>query len=273
MTLKSRTGGPRVVPLGSKWLIGVFMLFSFNLNLQAPEDSYGYVLPAEQIIHFMADNASRYKTLVITQFTQQEIGQDSKGKAFKLFREKIWMQAPNRYHAELLNEDRTSREVPDVAFRRLLLADSPDNFMQLLLNMGIDLETVSYTKVDGIIAYRIGNAEPTSPKILIEKERFLPLSLSYWSLGSRAGALIDVTFQDYREVDKGWYPFEISYASDRWPDEVYTVLSILPNGPFDSSVFSSTTSGPRQERSLEEEGLSDEERLKKIIEKFEERYQ
>lgn len=271
MTLKDRSGGPRLFPPWSKWFIGVFILFS--INLQATEKSFGYILPAEQIIRFMADNASRYKTLVITQFTQQEKGDALEGKTFELFREKIWMQAPNRYHAQVLDEDRVRREVPDVAFRRLLLADSPDSFMHLLLTMGIDLDTVSYTKVDGIIAYRIGEADPTSPKILIEKERFLPLRLSYWSFGTRAGALIDVTFQDYREVDKGWYPFEITFASDRWPDEVYTVLSILPNGPFDSSVFSSPMSGSRPDRPPEGEGLSDKERLKKIIQKFEERYQ
>ena len=255
----------------SKWLVGVFMLFSFNL--QASEKSFGYVLPAEQIIKFMAANASRYKTLVITQFTQQEKGQALDVKIYELFREKIWMQAPNRYHAEVLDGGRVRREGPDVAFRRLLLADSPDSFMQLLLNMGIALDTVSYTKVEGVVAYRIGNKEPTSPKILIEKERFLPLRLSYWSIGTHAGALIEVKFQDYREVDKGWYPFEITYSSDRWPDEVYTLLTILPNGPFDSSIFSSPISGSHPDRPTEGEGLSDEERLKKIIKKFEERYQ
>lgn len=242
--------------------------------LEVPERCLAYVLPTEQLVQFLAVNASKFKTLVITQFTQQEKGSSLEGKFFELFREKIWMQAPNRYRAEVLSEGRVRREVPDVAFRRLFLADSPDNFMQLLLNMGIDLETVAYARVDGIVAYRIGNAEPAGPKILIEKERFLPLQLSYWSIGTHAGALINVRFQDYREVDKGWYPFEITYASDRWPDEVYTILSILPNGPFDPSVFSSPMPGSRPDQPAEKgEGLSDEERLKRIIQKFEERYQ
>ena len=262
----------RVFSGWSKTIIGIFILSIMSLGV--PEKCIGYVLPAEQLVQFMAANASKFKTLVITQFTQQETGPSLEGKTFELFREKIWMQAPNRYHAEVLSEGKVRREVPDVAFRRLLLADSQKNLIGLLLNMGIDLETVAYTKVDGIVAYRIGNAEPASPKILIEKERFLPLRLSYWSIGTHAGALMEVRFQDYREVDKGWYPFEITYTSDRWPDEIYTILGILPNGPFDSSVFSSPMLRTRPDQPADKgEGLSDDERLKQIIQKFEERYQ
>jgi len=44
------------------------------LSLGVSEKSLGYVLQAEQIVPFMAANASKFKTLVITQFTQQEKG-------------------------------------------------------------------------------------------------------------------------------------------------------------------------------------------------------
>ncbi len=272
MSSKCYSDCRRVIFGWSKCFIAVFMLFCLNLGV--PAKSLGYVLQAEQLIRFMAVNSSKFKTLVITQFTQQEKRHSTEGLSFEIFREKIWMQAPGRFHSRVLNEDRGRREVPDKAFRRFLLAGSSESFTQLLLEMGINLEAVAFTRIDGIIAYRIGDAAPGSPKILIEKERFLPLQLVYWSIGDRAGALVEVTFKDYREVDKGWYPFEITHTSERWPNETYTILTILPNTPFDPSVFSSPMSGATPVQSPEgDEGLSDKERLKRIIQKFEDRYQ
>jgi hypothetical protein len=256
----------------SKCLIGFFMLISLSLGV--PAKSLGYVLQAEQIIPFMAANASKFKTLVITQFTQQENRESTEVLTFELFREKIWMEAPGRFHSSVISEDKGGREVPDAAFRRLLLADSSESFTELLLEMGINLEAVAFTRIDGIIAYRIGDAAPGSPKILIEKKRFVPLRLIYWSIGDRAGAPVEVTFKDYREVDKGWYPFEITHSSERWPNEVYSILTILPNTPFDPSVFTSPISGATTDQPTEGgEGLSTEERLKRIIQKFEDKYQ
>jgi hypothetical protein len=246
---------------------------SFALSPKSPEQSLGYVLPADQLVQLMAANASKFKTLVITQLTQQEKDDSPEGRELEVFREQIWMQAPARYQSKVLNEDRERREAPNVVFRRLFLANSPESFMQLLPEMGINLDQVSYTRADGTVAYMIGNAEPGTPKLIIEKERFLPLRLTYRAIGDLPGALIDVRFKDYREVDHGWYPFEITYASDRWPNEIYTLLTILPNGPFDPSVFSTPMSDFSKGKASEQgEGLSDEERLKQMIQKFEDKY-
>lgn len=259
----------------TRWLkcfIGTSIFIVFCLG--GPAKSLGYVLPSEQLVKLMTVNASKFQTLVITQFTEQVKGQPSEGLSFELFREKIWMQAPSRFYSKVLNEGERAREVPDVTYRRLLLADSAESFMQLLIQMGINLEEVAFTRMDGVVAYRIGGAAPGSPKILIEKERFLPLQLTYWSIGDRAGALVKVTFKDYREVDKGWYPFEITHTSERWANETYKILTILPNTPFDPSVFSSPRSGITSEESSERDGgLSEEERLRRVIQKFEEKYQ
>ena len=255
----------------SKYFIGAFMLLVLGLGVQAK--SFGYVLQAEQLIQLMTVNASKFQMLVITQFTEQAKGQPTEVGTFQLFREKIWMQAPGRFQSKVLNEGHEGRDVPDMAYRRLLLADNSGSFMQLLIQMGINLEAIAFTRMEGVVAYRIGDAAPDSPKILIEKERFVPLQLTYWSIGDRAGALVKVTFKDYREVDKGWYPFEITHSSERWSNERYTILTILPNTPFDPSVFSSPMSGVISDQSSENDrGLSDEERLKRVIKKFEEKY-
>lgn len=265
----------RCLPMFHRGLIfAIGVSIPLALGLRYPEQSLGYVLPANQLVQLMAANASKFKTLVITQMTQQEKDDASEGPEINVFREQIWMQAPGRYQSKVLNEDWERREAPNVAFRRLFLSNSPENFMQLFLEMGIDLEQVAYTRVDGVVAYRIGSAEAGTPKLIIEKERFLPLQLTYWAIGDHAGALVDVKFKDYREVDHGWYPFEITYSSDRWSNETYTLLTILPNGPFDPSVFSTPMTGSHKEKASEKnEGLSNDERLKQIIKKFEDKYQ
>jgi hypothetical protein len=271
MSLKRKFDCRRMIQRIITFSIGVSM--PFFLGLGHPGQSLGYVLPAEQLVQLMAENAVKFKTLVITQLTQREKDSSPGGREIEVFREQIWLQAPARYRSKVLNEDRDRQAAPNVAFRRLLLANSPETFVQLLLEMGINLDQVAYTRVDGIVAYRIGNAETGTPKLVIEKERFLPLQLTYRAIGDHAGALVDVRFKDYREVDHGWYPFEITYSSDRWPKETYTLLTILPNGPFDPSVFSAPISDLSKGKTSEkDEGLSDEERLKQIIQKFEEKY-
>ena len=76
----------------------------FVLRLECPEQSLGYVLPANQLVQLMAANASKFKTLVITQLTQQEKNDSPEGKELEVFREQIWMQAPARYQSKVLNE-------------------------------------------------------------------------------------------------------------------------------------------------------------------------
>jgi len=138
-----------------------FLIFS-TLTLMVNEKSHGYIMPAEQLIGFMTSNFSNFKTLVIIQSNQQ--GNQGHENPETVFKEQIWMKSPNLFHSKVLDQDVSRSEVPDITYRQLLIANKKDNIERLLSRMGINLQSVAFTRIDGIIAYRIGDKGSESPK-------------------------------------------------------------------------------------------------------------
>lgn len=231
----------------------------------------GYIMPAEQIIDFMAKNFSKFKTLIFTQSTQQQ-DEEAEGDG-RVFEEKIWMKSPSFFHSEVIDRDVERAAEPASAYRQLLIANNGQRLSRLLSKMGIDVRSVAFTRIDGQVAYRIGDKEPDSPKILIEKDRFLPLLLIYRLPGQIFKESIRVRFKDYRKMDRGWYPFEIIYFDGQRIREVYTIQTLRLNVPIDKDFFASPRAkvqpGEPQETP---KGSPEEERLKDVIKKFEEKY-
>ena len=161
-----------------------------------------------------------------------------------------------------------------MAYRQLLIANQTQRIGQILSGMGINLELVGFTRIDGVIAYRIGDKAPESPKILIEKERFLPLLIIYRSIENLTHNVIRVRFNDYRKLQEGWYPFEITYSLGQKFRETYSIQSLQANEPIDIQIFYSAEGEPYPSGVPEKKQEDpDEERLKKIIKTFEKKYQ
>ena len=230
-----------------------------------------YIMPAEQIVGFMAANFSKFKTLIITQSIQQE-GQNIKERGGE-FKEKVWVKSPDFIYSKSL--DRTGgRDVhPDIAYRRLFIANSVKRLMRLLTDVEINLQLVALTRIDDVIAYRIGDKEPHRSKILIEKKRFIPLYLEYGSPENVAGDMIRIRFLDYRKVEQGWYPFEITYSSGDKISQRYIVHTIQANEPVDPSIFDPSMIKSDPGKALDKNlSPQEEKRLRKILETFEEKY-
>lgn len=228
-------------------------------------------MPAEQLIDFMARNFSKFNSLILMQTTRQE--NQEIGGIIKTFEEKIWMKSPSLVHSKVLYKNVERVAEPATHYRRLLMANSGESLMQLLSNMGINLQSVAFTRLDGVIAYRIGDKAPEGPKLLIEKERFLPLLLRYRLSEYSLGRTITVRFLDYRELVGGWYPFEITCSYGDHIIETYIIHNLQANVPFDPALFDEPGTKPRQEEATEK-GLPapEEERLQQIIKTFEEKY-
>jgi hypothetical protein len=194
--------------------------------------SYGYVMPAEQLLGFMADNFADIQTAVIVQSTLKT-EQDNE----KVFMEQVQLKSPNLFSIKVFDNTARGSRLPDMAYRQLLIANTSSRLQGILSMMGINLQAVSFTRIDGTIAYRIGKIEDNSPRLLIEKERFLPLLLIYKPGGEMSGDTVTVRFEDYRREDAGWLPFQITYSVNDEIREEYTIQSLQTNVPLNQSLL------------------------------------
>jgi hypothetical protein len=236
-------------PMMNFWRIKSFfkkIFFVLFITLIVNGNCYGYIMPAEQLLDFMAENFSNFKTMIIVQSTLQT-GPESE----KIFMEQIQMKSPDLFELKSLDRLAGRTGLPYMAYRQLLMANNRTRLEKLLSMMGINLEAVSLTRVDGVIAYQIGLKGDQSPKLLIEKERFLPLQLVYRMAGDASEEVVTVRFQDYRKEGKGWFPFQISYSVDNRIREEYSIQTLEINIPVYSSSLQTFEINPSQRQTLE----------------------
>ena len=259
----------------------MFVLLIAGMVFFMPVNCHAYIMPAEQLIGLMAANFSKFKTLVIKQSTHLMNLRDE-GVEIAL-EEKIWLNSSGFYRSELIgkpedqekmeDEIAAHRASTDMTFRRILMANDCETIMALLSGMGINLETVAFTRLDGVIAYRVGDKNPESPKLLIEKERFLPLFLSYRSLDDSGEKKLTVRFHDYRKTSKGLYPYKVVCFFGERIKETCFVNDLKANLPIVFQVPETHRGDPDQTREIEKRQENPEEkRLREAIRVLEEKY-
>ncbi len=254
----------------AKYLVGILLILV--PILMPAEKCVGYIIPAEQLIAFMAKNFSKFRTLVIVQSTQQK-DEKQEGEE-ESFMERVWVKSPDLCRSQVLDHPMGRVAEPDLDYRQLLMANEAQGLVQLLSNMGVNLHSVAFTRMDEVIAYRIGDKEPERPKILVDKDRFLPLLLVYRPSGQSVLETITVQFKDYKKLDEGWYPFQITYSDGKGLEEDYTVHTLQANVPIDPAVFVMPRNESLPDQASEPGRVRpEEERLREIIKKFEEKYQ
>ncbi len=202
--------------------------------------AHGYIMPAEQLLNMMSARFSRFHTVLLRQSTQLIAGGEEGGGALH-FEEKVWIRSPGTYRSRItaeIEEQEVSvaaiqalRLDIDCSYRRLLVANTSNNLSSYLREWGIDQETVSLTRVNGSIAWCIGKKAKEGPRLLVEKERFLPLLLNYRVPVGQGMRTIEVRFDDYRKIEKRWFPFKIKYFLDGELVESYVFLEAHFNVP------------------------------------------
>lgn len=262
---------------------------------------YAYVRPLDQILREVQKRFATLNTLIIEQATHVIESKDPLRE--RVFREKVWLKTPQYERTmemaapRLPNmgagapkanpesavktpnaQDLTSQEVrqpnPDALYRWILMANPKGELSAFLSELGIQIWDLGYDRCDGVVAYRVGAPNHGSPKLLVDKERFFPLLLSYMLPGDPEGRLVTVRFKDYRKNDAGWYPHEIDYALGDEPVEEYHVLNLTANAPIQTTFF---------ERKIEQTPIppkasassvnDDDQRLKAIMRNLEKKYQ
>jgi hypothetical protein len=240
-----------------------------------------YIMPIEQLMGFVAANFSNFETLVVSQSTRL-VDVRSQGPE-SVFQEKIWLKSPAFYFSESVYASENhgkeedghlgSRNSPDRSFRRLLMASDGRTIMEFLSEMGINLGSVTFSRFDGVIVYSIGDTAPESPKLLIEKERFLPLLLSYRLPADSGKRMVTVRFEGYRKMDKGWYPYQIVYSAGHDTEEHYSITELQINVPITQTLSIIPGPGTLPAGNSENEPKPEEEgRLKEVIETLKKKY-
>lgn len=229
-----------------------FFLFTCFFSMSS-DRCLGYILPYNQLISYMVKNSSEFKTMVITQTTWQKDERTEEGG--ESYQERIWMEAPDLFRSQVINQPNRWLMKPDTSFRSLLMADNDIQVKRLLTRMGINIHSTGLTRVEETVAYRIGGKDPDAPKIVIEKERFLPLVLTYSFPGDYDTVTITVLFSDYRRVDNGWYPFEITYFDPRGFRENYVIDTLQANVPIDPAIFDGATISYGPDQTLEQDEI------------------
>lgn len=228
------------------------MLLSLFIIVLVPSLCNSYMLPPAQIIELMANKFAAAKTLQITQLTKIT---DLNEEIEKVFGESISLMSPDIYRSEIAsqpgkrliirNRSRTLRiingevtydkESKGFLFHFLMLAQDPKQILECLEELGINLDMVSLTRFEDRIAYLIGDKEEGSPRLLVDKDLFLPLLLQYGNLLFRAS--------DYRElIEKMWYPYHIVYEFtganiEDYLKEEYRIKDVIVNPPIEESLF------------------------------------
>jgi hypothetical protein len=218
-----------------------------------PNGAVAYVMPSEQLLGFVADNFKKFKTISILQSTRL---MSSLGDEPALtFEERIWVQPPRFYRSQIvteieeegisLDEIQASRLDIDPGYRQLMAANSRQDLSNRLLAWGIDLSLVSLTRLDGTVAYAIGDyKDKTMPTLLIEKKRFLPILLRYPVSGRPGAEPVTLRFDDFRAVSGGWYPFRVDCLQGGELIERYLLLEAKFNVPLPPEVLKSGKMDP-----------------------------
>jgi hypothetical protein len=259
-----------------------------------PQHAQGYVMPGEQVLDLMAVNFSQFKTLVVTQTTRVTPHEKETGDT--VLEETIWFKAPGWYYSEIKAPPQgqgtgghnilSGLRRTDLVFRELLMANRGTALGRVLTHMGVNLGAVALTRFNGIIAYQVGDSEPETPSLLIEKERFLPLFLSYRLPGDSLREMVRVSFEDYRKLEEGWYPYKIEYVFGNEIKARYVVLHLEVNVPIGQPLIripeermppsikkEKSGSGSQQDEALEKAKADPHDaRLQEMIRRLREKY-
>ena len=115
------------------------LIIFMTLTLITGNRSHGYIMPAEQLVKFMAANFSKIRTLIITQSTRQT-GQEDEDTE-KAFKEQIWMRSPDLFHSKVIDQNGERGDLPDTIYRQLLIANNKERLENLLSRMGVNLQS------------------------------------------------------------------------------------------------------------------------------------
>ena len=137
----------------------IAIILIVTLTWVVPTRVCAYVMPVDQLLGLMADNFSNLESLVITQTVHLMNQRDQDAEI--VLKEKLWLKSPGFYGLQLIgqtggqgaiDEKHTTGLVGrDMLFRRLLIANGIESIKSFLYDIGINLDSVSQPRIDGVV--------------------------------------------------------------------------------------------------------------------------
>ena len=257
-------------------------LFAAAIAWSIPSVCVGYVPPGGQILGFMSSNFSTFKSMVLVQ-TISMAGRERESAEPEEIQVKMWLKAPGFFHCEVMSNTGNAaynKSGVDVGLGVYgiyhLLFMSRDAHLQadLLSHMGIDMNSVSLERHRESIVYRIGSPGEKRPVFFLEKDRFLPLEIAFCSRQHGVPSIISIRFDDYRKLERGWYPFRVNYFRDGEPFGTITVTSLEVNPSISTTLSPISLDDILPEETCAGREVSpQEERIDNIIRSLKQKYQ
>jgi len=289
----SETGGKANATI-KKHLMLIWLISS--LLWAMPGGSEGYVMPIEQLIDQMTARFSGFHALMVDQTTHVLNPRD--GETTQVVQERIWLRSPRYCRSQIIGrsegqnghspavsgEQAGEKEAVssgglskgqdrDTTFRWLLMSNERDEMLGFLSRLGVNIDAVAFARLDGRVVYRIGDTSLESPKLLIDRETYLPVLFRYLEPGVKDKNPVTVRFGNFKEVGSGWYPYRIDYSVEQEAPERLFLLNLRVNPSVENSFFEvapEKAMPPPGPENLPDE--KEEERLNAAIRALEDKY-
>jgi hypothetical protein len=227
-------------------------------GLGAARTASCYLLPAQQILEFVAKQTSRLYNFRLEATVENQDPAAPGGVVntqmvyYAARPDSLRLETPGATNTNpvlissgvrlsviaghLLKEAARHEEI----FPILLFADSAGTLQSLLAAEHVDLTQVHLARMENQIAYVIGGppGDPAAPQFWCDKERFWPLRLV--GLRSREGVtdLVDIRFLSYREVGSDiWMPSAIEFYRRNQLVQRLVIQRVYPNQRFREHLF------------------------------------
>lgn len=240
-----------------RWLLLTAFGLIVALEIILAPGASGYILPAEQLLEFVAENTSRVYNFRLDALIENP---EPVAAGVTLRRRAVFYAArPDYLRKEVLGTETGTvlvgsgkrfsiidGQVLEEAARHeeifpvLLLADSAETLAALLKAEGVDTTRVRLDRLGNEVAYVIGGA---SAQFWCTKDGFRPLRLLGRRSRSGVADTVDIRFLDFREVEAHiWMPSVIEFYREnklcrRILVQQVQVNQHLPEQLFDLEAF------------------------------------
>jgi len=267
------------------------------LAVAAPGPAAAHVLEGPHVLELTAEAMGKIAALQIDQ--KLLVYAPAPDQEPSVFDETVTYVMPQRFRSDIA-ADRIQRthlifadtaltvidgrlavgEDPFDRYQRLLRSRTRSQLMRTLNRMGVETAISSLGRVEETVVFVLGARYPDASvsQLAVDKKTFLPLRLLLVERPSEAGGgRLAITYQDWRKVQSGWFPFQVSFhVNDQLVREIRVadlrINPAIPEGWLDPEALraSLAVSAPETPEEQKQEAV---EEVQQAVEAFRKKFE